>query len=217
MNARFAMAIMPLRESLTMTTSDPYGNLYSITVGNTPTTNTITNIGGGTVGNVIYGGGGGYTTGGWLPIAGTATTIQGTYPLFNYPIVTPGEQLLNDTNVMDGLINRIVTQVDPDRELIVCIDQDCSPEVQKEIAQRLGERGIKGMVIPGARAGYGYPSFNAKPEDKRVDMLARIGELWEQRPDLKLTELFQWYAGADMEDEDFVKCTEVHFKKMSEM
>lgn len=218
-NVRFAMATMPLRESLTMTASTypgPYGSGNSITITGTLPSNTII-----TTGSAAGGGGGGIN---WYPpgpIWGTANTFPlgtaGTAYTYPYPVITPNEVLLNDSAVMDSFIDRVVTETDTSKTLVICVDMDCSPEVQNEIAGRLADRGIQAMVIVGARAGYGYPSFNANPEDRRVDMLARIGELWEQRPDLKLTELFQWYAGADMEDEDFVKCTEVHFKKMSEM
>jgi hypothetical protein len=165
----------------------------------------------------ISGGGGGYgSTGVYYPSTiGTAATSN--WPLIPWNPVNPNELLLNDSTVMDALIGRIVTKVDANKTLIVCVDGDCSPEVLNELTARLTEQNIPAVVIRGARAGYGYPANpKIRDEDKRVDMLARIGELWEQRPDMGLTELFQWYAGARMEDEDFIKCTEVHFQKLKE-
>jgi hypothetical protein len=193
-----------------MAISDPYGIVY---------TNTgSVSISGGTTAVSISGGGGGGGSVSNYPsyYPGTSTSWPaGSWPI--YAQVTAKEQVLNDTAVMDALIARMITQVDPDRDLVVCLDSDCTPEVIGEITMRLQERGIRATVIAGARAGYGCSmSTVVRPEDKRIDILARIGELWEQRPDLPLTELFSFFCGQDMTDEQFAAAVEVHFKKLTE-
>lgn len=176
--------------------ADSYGNVYSL-----PVT---------TVGNGVLSG---YSLSGsvtWPP-PGTA----GTY---FYPPVTPSLDLLRYPGVLDTIIERLATTVKPGDKAVVCVDTDMNSEEVREIQQGLQQARVPAMIIRGARAGTGFPtrwSVDPTSEEKRVDFLARMGEIWGLRPDLKFTDLLSWYCGNDMDDADFVAAFETHFLKVT--
>jgi hypothetical protein len=161
-------------------------------------------------------------------VTSTGTSISGVFPstwsypnTWSYPyggtIVTPNAQMLQDPTVMPKLIDKMLTVQKPGEKLIVCVDNDFTPQQIQELADSLTAQGVDAIIIPGARAGYGYGGvIPFRDEQRRIDILARIGELWERRPDLALTDLLEWYRGEHATDEDFVAAIEVHFKKRME-
>lgn len=136
----------------------------------------------------------------------------------NYPIyvsLDPNRATLEFENIIDDLFEKMVTRVKPGERIVVCVDNDVTDTQMRTIIDEV-ERKFGGVVIRGARAGTGLRGdMVIKEEDERVDILARIGEIWEQRPDLKLTDLLSWYAGESMEDGDFASAVEVHFAKVA--
>lgn len=181
--------------------------------------------------NVIYGGGGGGSYNNNLTInvpPGWSTAITnniwlnsntaiGTGSYINWPtIVTPNAETLK-AEMVECLFQKMVTTVKPGEKVVVCVDSDVTAQQAREFAESLDDNGVTGIVIRGARAGTGVKSDAViRPEDTRVDILARLGELWEQRPDMKLTELLSWYQGQRMEDKDFAAACEVHFDKVTD-
>ena len=110
-----------------------------------------------------------------------------------------------------------VTQVLPGDKIVICMDDDVKDEQIAHLAQLLKEQNIEGIIIRCARAGKGYtpnPPFPERSQDQRLDYMARILDLWEQRPDLTLSELLCWFRGEKITDEDFSAAAEIHFKKV---
>jgi len=127
--------------------------------------------------------------------------------------IKPTVQILSEPGVLDKLIDRMVTLYKPEDPLIICVEKDFTPQQVREFVEVLNERDVKAVVIPGAHAGTGRPIFRpVKPERERIDILARIGEVWEQHPTLTLTELLQWWDGRVMEDDDFAAAVDVYME-----
>lgn len=176
----------------------------------------ITTTSGNTL-NLNLGGGGIYSTA-YTTTLGTAAppmyviSTSGTYyspPLSVDWLTMPG--------VIDTVIEQLVTRVKTDERVVVCVDDDLSWEQVTEIQHGLSNNKIPGIVIRGARAGTGYGGgyISPTPEEARVDVLARIGEIWALNPNLRLTDLLQWYDGQDMSNEEFATSVEVHFQKVT--
>lgn len=153
---------------------------------------------------------------------GTYPIYQGIYPGYNTTTTTPvflpqPDALTLSAEVIEALFGKMITVVGEDEKVIVCVDPDVPDADQSRIAARLTELDFKGIVITGARAGKGLPLERLpSPEEERVDILARIGEIWSHRPDLRLTDLLSWYTGGPMEDRDFAAAVEVHFEKVTD-
>lgn len=147
---------------------------------------------------------------GWMS---TSNTFPGTYAYYppdpNSATLTPP--------VLDSLFEKMVTVVKPGERVMICVDQDLTAEQCREVSEGLTDRGFDGIVLRGARAGTGFAGEqqNMTREETRVDTLARILEVWQQRPELKLTSLLEWYRGEEMSDEDFAAAVEVHFEKVT--
>jgi hypothetical protein len=126
-------------------------------------------------------------------------------------------QLILQPDVMENVFEKMVTVVKPGEKVVVCVDQDLTSGQMREVTDGLADRGFDGIVLRGARAGTGFAGNpqNMTREETRVDTLARILELWQQRPELKLTSLLEWYHGEEMNDEDFAAAVEVHFQKVT--
>jgi hypothetical protein len=170
--------------------------------------------------NVGAGGGGSYSVGGQVT-PGNVYYYPGNYAngSYTYPVnVSP--ELLSQPGVLDAIIEHLVTIVKPGEKVIVCVDTDLPSAQCNEIQEGLRYRGLPAIIIRGARAGTGFPSDprlfdDPAAEDRHVDFLARMGEIWGLRPDLKFTDLLSWYTGNDMADADFVAAFETHFLKVS--
>jgi hypothetical protein len=135
----------------------------------------------------------------------------------NWTTIRPSEEILSDPLLMEALIDKMLTVQKPGEKLIVCLDSGFTAQQVQEISDILDAHGLDAIVIPGARAGYSYGGkIPVRDDQQRIDILARLGELWERHPEMPLTDLLEWYNGQSMSDEDFIACTEVHFKKKQE-
>jgi hypothetical protein len=119
--------------------------------------------------------------------------------------------------LLDSLFDKMVTVVKPGEKVVLCFDTDITSEQCREVVEIAELRGIDGIVIRGARAGTGFKGNGQSftEEEKRVDILARIGELWAHAPELKLTDLLEWWGGEEMEDTDFAAAVETYFMKVT--
>ena len=149
--------------------------------------------------------------------SGASLTINsgGSYSIYNgvsYPWVPD----LTQPGMIDTVIQKLTTTVKKDEKVVVCVDDDMSWEQVREIQRGLHENKISGVVIRGARAGVGFKGGYIPPtsEEARLDILARIGEIWSQRPELRLTDLLKWYEGQDMSNDEFATSIEVHYTKV---
>lgn len=167
-----------------------------------------------------------------LPITLTSSTpisAIGTAPIYinvpsglstamTYPYVyaEPNQETLN-AQIVDTLFEKMVTTIKPGERIVVCMDKDVTSTQMREVAEGLAAHGLDGIVISGARAGTGFEGHAQKltQEEQRVDILARIGELWDRCPHLKLTTLLEWWGGEEMEDADFAKAVEIYFQKVT--
>jgi hypothetical protein len=184
---------------------DPYGNWLGGTVPiNLPVIVTGTNTNIGT--NPIYIN---------VPSGWSTNMLPGAYGY--YPSTYEPSQATLTPQILDSLFEKMVTTVRRNEKVIVCVDSDVTSEQMREAAESLTARGFDGIVMRGARAGTGFRGNpqNLTREETRVDILARILELWQQRPELKLTSLLEWYHGEEMNDEDFAAAVEVHFQKVT--
>ena len=147
------------------------------------------------------------------PYMSTSTTF---YPPY-YPAGLDPNAVTLTPELVDTLFEKMVTVVKPGERVIICVDQDLTSEQCREVSDGLTDRGFDGIVLRGARAGVGFKGNpqNLTREETRVDTLARILELWQQCPELKLTSLLEWYHGEEMNDEDFAAAVEVHFQKVT--
>jgi hypothetical protein len=196
--------------------NDIYGNLYGYgldTISDTVYTNLPLNLN-------ITGITTASTTTNPIWMGGSAGTGTGPY------VVVPGNtwqynfepnNLTLTPEVIDCLFEKMVTTVDKNQKVIVCVDLDLTSEQCHEIKEGLNDAGFDGIVMRGARAGTGFGGNpqNLTKEEKRVDILARIGELWELAPELKLTDLLEWWGGEEMQDEDFASAVETYFLKVT--
>jgi hypothetical protein len=128
-----------------------------------------------------------------------------------------GTEWLTMPGMIDTVIEQLTTRVKDDEKIVVCVDDDMSWDQVHEIQRGLKDNKLTGIVIRGARAGTGYKGgyVAPTPEEARVDVLARIGEIWALNPSLRITDLLQWYDGQEMTDEEFATSVEVHFMKLS--
>lgn len=145
-----------------------------------------------------------------------STANPGTYSY--YPSTYEPNSVTLTHEAVECLFEKMVTRVKPGERVIVCVDQDLTPEQCREVSEGLTGRGFDGIVLRGARAGTGFAGNpqNLTREETRVDTLARILELWQQCPELKLTSLLEWYHGEEMEDADFAAAAETYFQKVTD-
>lgn len=193
---------------------DSYGNPYGNWIGTTPielattlttTTGNNTNISWPSTAPLYIN----------LPPSWSTATTMGTYPY--YPVtLDPNGATLTPT-MLESLFEKMVTVVKPGEKAIVCVDLDLSSAQCREVKEGMTAVGIDGIVMRGARAGTGFGGNpqNLTREETRVDTLARLLELWQQRPELKLTSLLEWYHGEEMEDAEFAAAAETYFQKVT--
>ncbi len=119
---------------------------------------------------------------------------------------------------MKQFAQSVATLARDGQRVVICVNEDVTDAQMAEIQTCLEQQDVDGILIRAARAGYGmFPADGTdSARERHVDLLARIADLWERRPALRLAELLGWYAGARMDDEDFLACTEVHFEKIIE-
>lgn len=131
--------------------------------------------------------------------------------------VAPTFDILNNPEIADALITKMVTLYKPEDPLIICVDDGWTTQQLREMSEVLKERGIQATIISGARAGTGPVIYRpVKEKHQRIDILARLAEVWERKPELNLAELLAWWDGQNMNDDDFAAATEVHFNKIYE-
>lgn len=136
-----------------------------------------------------------------------------------YPNVVPPNKETFEKADLEQLAAAYTTVIRPHDKIIVCVDNDVTNDQIAHLAKMLDRNAITGLVLRSARAGTGYPPSIAfpDPKDKRLDIMARILDCWEQRPDLSLSDLLGWfqqYDGGKLDDDRFAAATEVHFKKV---
>ena len=150
-----------------------------------------------------------------VPPGWTTNTFPGTYSY--YPVTADPNSSWLTPEVLESLFQKMVTTVKPGEKAIVCVDLDLTAEQCLEVKEGMNNTGIDGIVMRGARAGTGFAgnTQNMTREETRVDILARLLELWQQRPELKLTSLLEWYHGEEMEDAEFAAAAEVYFEKVT--
>lgn len=148
-----------------------------------------------------------WNTGGVIPPSSPPLIPWGHYP---------NSATLSKTEVKD-LAESITTLVKPGEHVVICVDADVTDEQKTELQWSLNGAGLYGIIIRAARAstGYAYDWNASTPEEARVDVLARIGEVWSRRPDLSLCDLLEWYRGEHMDDADFATAVELHFSKVT--
>jgi hypothetical protein len=119
--------------------------------------------------------------------------------------------------IIECMIQNLTTTVKPGEKVVVCVDDDMTWEQVHEIQQGLQDNHVPGIVIRGARAGTGFNDGYLPPtaEEARIDILARLGELWGKIPQLRLTDLLAWYNGDSMSDEEFITSAEIYFTKVT--
>jgi hypothetical protein len=159
-------------------------------------------------GGIVAGGGGGSSIN--HPWINTAVT----FPLTVHP---DAQTLSVHPEVMEKLISKMITVCKEGEPLVICVDADFTPQQLSELTEHLTSNGIKGVLIAGARAGHGPAIYRPiKPGHERIDILGRLAEIWERKPDLNLAELLAWWDGSNMNDDDFAAATDVHFSKIYE-
>jgi hypothetical protein len=200
-----------------MASTDPYGNVYSPSTANvvytTTGSNTLNIVGGGNYPFTISS-----NMGNMIGTAVPPMYSLSTSSTYNYNYHLPGmTEWLTMPGMIDTIIETLTTRVKTDEKLVVCVDDDMSWDQVHEIQRGLKENKLSGVVIRGARAGTGYSGGYIPPtaEEARIDVLARIGEIWALDPSLRLTDLLQWYDGQDMTNEEFATSVEIHFQKVT--
>jgi hypothetical protein len=146
-------------------------------------------------------------------ISSTVWTTTGA--VITYPTVVPSHELLKQPGVMEEILDHLATIVKPGEKVVICVDSDMSTSQVNDIVDMMSAKGMPGLLIRGARAGTGFAGNFQTPEEERIDILARIGAIWALRPDLKLTDLLQWFRGESMEDREFAAALEVYFMKLT--
>lgn len=161
-----------------------------------------------------------YTSGGGVPVS-SSLTANANWPLYiYYPSSVPAPDAKTFTDMdMSRLAGAYSTIVPKGQKVIICVDMDVTQQQVDHLINALAQTDIDGCVIRGARAGTGYASpvlAFADPVERRLEILARIADCWEQRPDLSLSELLAWMpvTPEKMTDEEFAAATEVYFRKV---
>ena len=153
--------------------------------------------------------------------AGTAVPANwiGTQQVYyNHPYLNlDPNQATMTPEVLESLFEKMITVVKPGEKFVLCFDGNVTAQQCSEVQEVLKDRELEGIVISSARAGVG---FRGNPqgftqEEERVDILARIGELWALCPELKLTSLLEWWHGEEMDDKDFAAAVEVYHQKVT--
>jgi hypothetical protein len=198
---------------------DPYGNLFydptaALTI-NTPIMITTSNTTQAWPNNLNIQAGTAVPAN-WLANPNVLSTAQIYYNQPYYYGLDPNQAGLTQ-EVLDSLFEKMVTTVKPGEKFIVCLDHDVTTTQQNEMVEALNDRGLEGIVMRSARAGTGFAGNPQAftQEEGRVDILARIGELWALAPELKLTSLLEWWQGQEMDDADFAAAVETHFMKVT--
>lgn len=156
-----------------------------------------------------------------IPDTITSPRIQNLY----YPVLQPPSAQILESMSCERLAAAYSTLVKPGEKIVVCVDSDVSAEFLARLKQEMEANRISGIIVPGARAGTGclIPSAVTGPDSpavKQLEILARIGDCWQQCPGVLLSELLAWFrnmnfiASSKISDEYFAAATEVHFKKV---
>jgi hypothetical protein len=148
-------------------------------------------------------------TGSIAPFPVTEGTWGGTYDDMEWvrKDVKLNKKTLTQVDI-DKLVKTICMSFKKDETVIICVDEGTSSQQMSELATALRDYGgLTGFVMTKpaglAKADTGKP----RSEDDRVDILARIGVIWEQYPHLRLGQLMAMVLETDnnvlMEIEDY--------------
>lgn len=150
-----------------------------------------------------------YPAGGTIAAAGTYTTTGNT--IYWNPPLTADKATLSRAEISD-LVDIMTTRVQPGEKVIICLEHDVSADQVQTLSKVLGDLQIEGVIIRAAKAAVPPLPMPFSAREQRVDYLARILDLWEQRPGLLLTELLSFYQGQQMGDNEFVTAVETWFE-----
>jgi hypothetical protein len=202
-----------------------------------------------TSGNSGGGGGGGYSPGVTIVPSGTAWTVPvspvGPYdPIRPISVDADGNPFLpegawggnNDTMEwvpkklkinkktltsadIDKLIKQACLTVGKDETVVICVDPSTPNHQMQELARQFNEyadcRALVMAVPPIMVKTEGRP----RDENERVDILARIGLIWETNPNMRLGELLATIMGEkkeslmDIDDYPLITALEIAYKK----
>ncbi|HEV2353006.1 MAG TPA: hypothetical protein VGR89_02080, partial [Puia sp.] len=179
----------------------------------------ITNTGSADI--TVSSGGQGFTV-----APGQVMSYNGLLPLevkvassvFTAPVkVVPVKPVMGE-DAISRFITKLVTIIHPGDRVVICVDDDYSNDGVAELANKLSVQDIPGIIIQGARAGKGFGKRqeDQTSHDARMDTLARIAAIWENHPELKLTDLLGWWDEGEYDDDIFAACTEAYVNKLTE-
>jgi len=198
--------------------SDANGNLYKAVVTATELAQAVSGSSGSyslqsnaiSLGGGPYGGGGslpsgGYSSGGGSYAAGGVVSGSGgSYSIGAFsvgpPIPAVSEMKLNrktlTSDEINKIIERIVVTVKPGERVIVTADPGTSQENIDSLGGTLRAFGLDAIVMTNVNA----ETFESEPvvsEWDRLDMLARLGVIWQERPNLRFGQLLGLALGMD--------------------
>ena len=162
-------------------------------------------------------------TSGWLDAYKNYVSVSNTSGTSTIsPYVTGGNlsvawptTITLSPDVLKQLMEQIVTEYKEGGPLVICLDSEYTMTQIRELSAVLVDAGIKGVIITGGKAGTGKAIHrDLKEKYQFIDTLARIAMVWEQNPDLNLTDLLKWWHGEDMEDDDFAAAIDVYYNKI---
>jgi hypothetical protein len=103
---------------------------------------------------------------------------------------------------IDKLIQTCCTTVKKNETLIVCVDEDTPASQMQDMVSALANyAGIKGFVMS-KPANLDTAGGKVRSEEDRIDILARIGVIWEHYPHLRLGQLIAMVMVMDNDAEN---------------
>lgn len=140
----------------------------------------------------------------------------------NYTINTSGTSYWNTSLKADSatltrmqvsdLVDEMTTRIQPGEKVVICLEYSVTDEQMHELRRILDDLHVEGVLVRQARAAIPPLPMPFSAREQRVDYLARILDLWEQRPGLLLTDLLAFYQGQQMGDNEFITAVETHFQ-----
>jgi len=167
------------------------------------------------------GGAGNYTitTGGmYYPTAGGASNVLSNYAMggsiyFNAP--PAADSITLSRAQVSDLVDEMTTRIRPGERVVICVEHDVSSSQVEQLKLMLDDLHVEGVIVRGARASAVSATLPFSGQEQRVDYLARILDLWEQKPGMLLTKLLSFYGGQKMGDNEFVTAVETHFRMVT--
>lgn len=177
---------------------DQYGNAYT--------------------GNLTVNSAGWYGAQGGVISPNTVLTYPGNYSIgttshsiqWNPPLKV--DSLTLSRAQVSDLVDEMTTRIQPGEKVVICLEYSVTDEQMHELRRILDDLHVEGVLVRQARAAIPPLPMPFSAREQRVDYLARILDLWEQRPGLLLTDLLAFYQGQQMGDNEFITAVETHFQ-----